>query len=48
MLKSDSEKKESIVVKAALIEQLQRDVVNYDVIRKILIVYLATVAVPTY
>lgn len=48
MLKSDKEKKESVIVKEALIAELRQDVINYDVIRKILIIYLAQVAIPSY
>lgn len=48
MLKSDKEKKESIVIKQQLIDQLKEDVQNYDIIRRILIIYLATVAIPSY
>lgn len=48
MLKSDKEKKESVITKEALIVELKADVENYDVIRRILINYLATVAIPSY
>jgi len=48
MLKSDNEKKESIVVKQQLVDELKQDVENYDVIRRILIIYLATDAIPAY
>lgn len=46
MLKSDKEKKESIILKEALITELKADVINYDVIKKILVIYLALVAIP--
>lgn len=48
MLKNDKEKKESIIVKEEMIEQLKVDVSNFDTIRRMLIIYLATVAVPQY
>lgn len=48
MLKSEAEKKESIVLKEALIMELSQDVANYDIIRKILITYMATMAIPSY
>jgi hypothetical protein len=46
MLKSDKEKKESIILKENLITELKADVINYDVIKKILVIYLALVAIP--
>jgi len=48
MLKSDAEKKESIILKEALIMELSQDVANFDIIRKILITYMATMAIPSY
>lgn len=48
MLKSEAEKKESIVAKEALIMELSQDVTNYDIIRKLLITYMATMAIPSY
>ena len=48
IFKSTAEKKESVVLKEQLVEDLKRDVENYDVIRKILIIYLQTVAIPQY
>ena len=48
MLKNDKEKKESIITKEALKEELKVDVENYDTIKRILIIYLNTVAIPTY
>ena len=48
MLKSETEKKESIIQKQELVEQLKVDVENYDVIRRILVTYLATTAIPAY
>lgn len=48
MLKSDTEKKESIINKEALIMSLKVDVDNYDTIRKLLIVYMSTVCIPEF
>ncbi len=48
MLKSDTEKKQSVVEKGLLKVELEQDVINFDVIKKILIIYLAAVAIPTY
>lgn len=48
MLKNEKEKKEAIIVKEELIAQLKIDVSNFDIIRRMLIIYLATVAVPQY
>ncbi len=47
-MKSEKEKKESVVVKETLIAELKIDVANYDTIRKILIIYLSLVAIPSY
>lgn len=41
MLKSDKEKKESVILKETLIAELKQDVLNYDIIRRILIIYLS-------
>lgn len=41
MLKSDKEKKESVILKETLIAELKQDVLNYDNIRRILIIYLS-------
>lgn len=41
MLKSDKEKKESVILKETLIAELKADVINYDIIRRILIIYLS-------
>ena len=48
MLKNATEKKEAAMQKEALIEALKVDVTNYDTIRQILIVYMATIAIPSY
>jgi hypothetical protein len=48
MLKSDKEKKESVILKESLIAELKTDVINYDIIRRILIIYLSQVAIPSY
>ena len=48
ILKNDSEKKQSVVEKGLLIQELEQDVINYDTIKKILIIYLAQIAIPTF
>ena len=48
MLKNESEKKVEANKKAEVKKQYEADVVNYDVIKKYLTVYLATVAIPSY
>jgi len=48
MLKSETDKKQSAIEKGLLVTQLELDVVNYDIIRKLLIIYTALVAVPSF
>lgn len=48
LFKNDSEKKTSAIIKSAFITQLEGDVVNYDVIKKILTVYVNMIAIPMY
>jgi len=48
MLKSETDKKQSAIEKGLLVTQLELDVVNYDIIRKLLIIYTALVAVPLF
>ena len=48
MLKSDSSKKESAVQKATIKAELEKDLINYDIIKKFLTIYLATVAIPNF
>jgi hypothetical protein len=48
MFKDETAKKQSAVEKGILKLELEQDVINYDVIKKILIIYLATVAIPTF
>jgi len=48
MLKNDSEKKQQVVEKGLMIQELEQDVINFDTIKKILIIYLAQIAIPTY
>ena len=48
MLKSDASKKESAVQKATVKAELEKDLVNYDIIKKFLTIYLSTIAVPDF
>lgn len=48
MLKSDSSKKESAVQKSTIKAELEKDLINYDIIKKFLIIYLGTVAIPNF
>lgn len=48
IFKSNSEKQESAITKAAIKVQLEQDLVNYDVLKKFLTIYLATVAIPQF
>jgi len=48
MLKSDQEKKQSVVEKGLLKIELEQDVINFETIKKILIIYLAQIAIPTF
>ncbi len=48
MFKDETAKKQSAVEKGILKLELEQDVINYDVIKKILIIYLATIAIPTF
>ena len=48
MFQNDNEKKQSAISKRLLKEQLDRDIVNYDTIKKFLIIYLWTVAIPNF
>lgn len=48
MLKSSGEKKASAVNKKAEVIELEKDVVNYDVIKRYLTIYLATIAIPAF
>jgi len=48
LLKSSSEKKSSAVAKKAEVIELEKDVANYDVIKRYLVIYLATVALPAF
>ena len=48
MFQSEKGKKESVILKEALKTELQQDVLNYDLIHKILIIYLSTLAIPAY
>ena len=46
--KSDAEKKQTSINKKAMVQDLEKDVANLDVIRKYLIIYFATFAIPSY
>jgi hypothetical protein len=48
MFKNDSEKKTTAVEKGNVKKQYEMDVQNYDVLKKYLIIYLATKAIPNY
>jgi len=48
LLKSEIDKKQSAVEKGLLVVQLELDVVNYDILRKLLIIYVALVVVPSF
>ena len=48
MLKSDASKKESAVQKATVKAELEKDLINYDIIKKFLTIYLSTIAVPDF
>jgi len=48
LLKSGSEKKASAVAKKAEVIELEKDVANYDVIKRYLTIYLATIALPAF
>jgi len=48
MFKNEMEKKQTAVRKTEVKKQLELDVVNYDVIKKYLTIYYATVAIPMY
>jgi len=48
MLKSDNSKKESAVQKATIKAELEKDLINFDVIKKFLTIYLGTVAIPNF
>ena len=48
MLKSESQKKESAVQKATVKAEMEKDMINYDVIKKFLTIYLCTIALPDF
>lgn len=48
LLKSSGEKKASAVAKKAEVIELEKDVANYDVIKRYLTIYLATIALPAF
>ena len=48
MFKSETGKKENAIQKETVRNELQKDVQLYDVLKKYLTIYLATVAIPNY
>ena len=48
MFKDDTGKKQQAIEKGQIKADLEMDVVNYDIIRKILTIYLSTVAIPEF
>lgn len=48
MFKNESGKKQTAIEQTNLKIQLEADAVNYTTIRKFLIIYLATVAIPEF
>lgn len=48
MLKSESAKKESAVQKATVKAELEKDLINFDIIKKYLTIYLATISIPDF
>lgn len=48
IFKDDSGKKQQAVEKGQVKVEMEMDVVNYDVIKKILTIYMATVAIPDF
>ena len=48
MFKSDAEKKQKSSGNKEVVQDLEKDVANLDVIRKYLIIYFATFAIPAY
>ena len=48
MMKNDNEKKESAIRKGTVKAELEKDLINYDIIKKYLTIYLATVAIPDF
>lgn len=48
MFKSDASKQQNVVKKKAMVVELEKDVENYDVIRKYLTIYLANIAIPSF
>lgn len=48
MMKNEAEKKQSAVVKRQAKEEMEQDLLNYDIIRKILAIYVECVAIPSF
>ena len=45
MLKNSADKKASAILKAQVKSELEEDVINYDVIKKILVIYIDVIAI---
>lgn len=48
ILKNDAQKKESAVQKGTVKAELEKDLINFDIIKKYLTIYLATIAIPDF
>jgi hypothetical protein len=48
IFKSDASKQQGVVKKKAMVVELEKDVENYDIIRKYLTIYLANIAIPSF
>ena len=48
MLKNSADKKASAILKAQVKSELEEDVINYDVIKKILVIYIDVIAIPQW
>ena len=48
IFKNDTQKKQAVVEKQEVKAKLEKDVVNFDYIKKFLTIYLATVALPNF
>lgn len=48
MFKNSSEKQNSAAQKTAMVAELEKDILNYDIIKRYLTIYLATAAIPAY
>ena len=48
MFKNEAQKKEDAMKKETVKSELEKDVGNFDVIKRFLTIYLATIAIPKY